>query len=91
MTKKEHIEYWKISAEKDWDVVFNLYKSEDYVYCLFLSHLVIEKLSKAIWVKDNNGNHLPRLHNIVSILSRTDFKLDDENTEFLLILTDLSV
>ncbi|MCX6270622.1 MAG: HEPN domain-containing protein [Bacteroidetes bacterium] len=68
MTKEEHIKYWISIAEKDWKVVRNLYKSKDYVYCLFFAHLVVEKLSKAIWIKFKEENHPPRLHNIVYIL-----------------------
>ena len=91
MTKEEHINYWITASENDWKVVFSLYNSKDYVYSLFFSHLVIEKLAKAIWVKNNNGNHPPRIHNIVSLLQRAEVKLDDKRTEFLLILNDFQL
>ncbi|MCD6555817.1 MAG: HEPN domain-containing protein [Bacteroidales bacterium] len=91
MTKDEHINYWKTSSEKDWSVVFNLYKSKDYVYSLFFSHLTIEKLAKALWVKNNDNNHPPRIHNIVSLLERADIEMPDEIKEFLLILNDFQL
>ena len=51
MTKEEYIKYWIEIAEKDWNILWKLYSSKDYLYCLFFGHLVIEKLSKALWVK----------------------------------------
>ncbi len=91
MTKEDHINYWISTSEKDWTVVHNLYKSKDYIYCLFFSHLVIEKLSKAVWVKNCEKNHPPRTHNIVYILEKANIVIDDEKKEFLLILNDFQL
>jgi len=38
---------------------------------LFFAHLVIEKLSKAHWVKDNAGNIPPRTHDIMRLWQAT--------------------
>lgn len=50
MKKSEHIKYWIDAAEVDYKAMNNLFKSKDYVYSLFLEHLVIEQLIKAIAV-----------------------------------------
>ncbi len=91
MSKQEHINYWISTAEKDWNVVYNLYNSKDYVYCLFFSHLVIEKLSKAMWVRSMETNHPPRVHNIVYILDNANVAMDDEIKEFLLVLNNFQL
>ena len=44
MTKKEHINYWKSTSEKDWKAVQDLFRTKHYVHALFWSHLVLEKL-----------------------------------------------
>ncbi|HED06469.1 MAG TPA: HEPN domain-containing protein [Ignavibacteria bacterium] len=44
MTKNEHIKYWIDAAEVDRSAMDNLFKSKDYVWSLFLEHLIIEKL-----------------------------------------------
>ena len=91
MTKEEHIQYWIETSDKDLKVVETLYQSKQYVYSLFFSHLVIEKLSKAIWVKNSSGNHPPRSHNIVYILESANFKISDKYKEFLLMLNDFQL
>ncbi len=91
MTKSEHIEYWLTIADKDWEIVQKLYRSEDYMYCLFFCHLVIEKISKAIWVKNHDTNIPPKVHNIISLLDESKISLDTENTEFMLLLNEFNI
>lgn len=71
MTKAEHIEFWKISAHKDRTVAENLFSKANYPQCLFFGHLVLEKLLKAHWVKDNTDDFPPRTHNLVRLASHT--------------------
>lgn len=91
MTKNEHIEYWLSLADKDWDIVHKLYQSGDYLYCLFFCHLVIEKISKAIWVKNNQGNIPPKVHNILYLLEESNIVLDSGDTDLLLILNEFNI
>ena len=51
MTKDEHIIYWKETAEKDYQTMKHLFQTGDYNWALFIGHLVIEKLLKALYVK----------------------------------------
>lgn len=48
------------------------------VFALFAFHLTIEKLLKAIWVKDNIENTPPRHHDLTFIYNQTDLKLNSE-------------
>ncbi len=64
MTKAEHIAYWTETAADDWADVQRTIGAGAYVHGLFFAHLVIEKLSKAHWVKDNENNQPPRIHHI---------------------------
>lgn len=84
MTKNDHIEYWKISSEDDWITVLSLFQSARYIHCLFFAHLALEKLCKALWVKDNEGNIPPKIHNLVKILSQTNASITDDILEYLL-------
>ncbi len=83
MTKKEYITYWVETAQKDWKAVDDLYKSRNYVQALFWSHLVLEKLLKAHWVKDNVENVPPKIHRLGSILEKTNLDLSDAEKQFL--------
>ena len=83
MTKSDYIEYWKLSAEQDWDIIEAVFAKKGYIQTLFFAHLVLEKLLKAHWVKDNIGDHPPRIHNLESIASRTKLNLLVDQMSFL--------
>jgi HEPN domain-containing protein len=86
MTKKEHINYWVEQAIDDWEAVNTLFKGKKYLQSLFFAHLVIEKLCKALWIKNNETNIPPRTHNLNYILSQTGIDLSESQSEFLLQL-----
>jgi len=65
MTKQEHISWWKLTASKDWEAVDSLLKGKNYVQALFWAHLVLEKLLKAHWIKDNKEDNPPKTHNLI--------------------------
>ncbi|MDP1676486.1 MAG: HEPN domain-containing protein [Bacteroidota bacterium] len=91
MTKQEHIKYWIDSSEEDWKVVWTLFESENFVYSLFFAHLVLEKLTKAIWVNSNEGNIPPKVHNLVYILEKANFKIPDSKKDFLILMNNFQI
>lgn len=61
-----------------------MYEKRDYVFCLFCVHLSIEKLSKALWVKENkNNNYPPRIHDVKYLLADTSFTPDSIQSLFI--------
>jgi len=86
MTKKQHIEYWTMNAERDWERAKHCYKTKDYVFCLFCLHLSLEKICKALWVKHNETNYPPKIHNLEKILRYTPIELNEEDWKFLINL-----
>lgn len=85
-TKEEHIVFWIAQADDDWTAVATLYEGRKYLQALFFAHLVTEKICKALWIKYNEGNIPPRTHNLIHLLSATPVELDEDKSEFLLIL-----
>ena len=83
MTKQQYIDYWVDAAQYDWKGVEDAFNSENYLHSLFWAHLVLEKLAKAHWVKNNQENIPPKVHNVVWILDEANVNLGDENTSFL--------
>ena len=90
-TKKEHIDYWIEQANDDWNAVNTLFNGKNYLQSLFFAHLVIEKLSKSIWIKHNEENVPPRTHNLIYILSLTPIELTEEKSEFILNLNRFQI
>lgn len=78
MTKQDHVNYWKETAEQDWSSAQALLAAGNYLNSLFFAHLVIEKLSKALWVQENASDHPPRIHNIARILDATSVVLSPD-------------
>lgn len=91
MTKEEHITYWVNTARHDWRTVQNMFKARDFVPALFFAHLVIEKLLKAHWVKDNDGNHPPRIHNLISLADKIHHSFTDAELVFMGQMNDFQL
>ena len=88
MTKIEHIEYWKVTAEKDWAAAQALVKKRLYPQGLFFGHLVLEKLLKAHFVKDNEVDFPPKTHNLVRLSAQTNLKINEDDLDFLEKMND---
>ena len=71
MNKSDYIAYWKVTAHKDWEAVGHLFEKGDCLHALFFAHLVLEKLVKAHFVKDNTSDLPPRTHNLLLLISQT--------------------
>lgn len=91
MTKQDHINYWLTTAEHDLEVAESLFSSAKYDYCLFISHLVIEKVLKAFWVRDNEGNIPPKIHNLPKLISQTKLSLTYEQSDFLRVINNFNM
>jgi len=83
MTKKEHVEYWLTTAQRDIQSMEHLFQTGEYHWSLFVGHLAIEKLLKALWVKNNESNTPPKTHNLLVIVDRSGIRLTDEERELL--------
>lgn len=71
MTKSEYVNYWATIADKDWIAVGHLFEKGDYLHSLFFAHLVLEKMLKAHFVKDNISDFPPKTHNLLFLVSQT--------------------
>lgn len=91
MDKKEHINYWLKSARHDLVTAEDLFENKRYDWCLFLAHLVIEKALKALWVRDNNNNIPPKVHNLLKLTESIKIDLSEEQQMFLLNINDFNI
>ncbi len=60
-----------------------LLSDKRFVHALFFTHLALEKILKAHWVKDNTLDVPPRTHNLIYLLENTQLQLTDAETSFL--------
>lgn len=83
MDKQDFINYWVESSKHDLTAAQSLFNSGHFDYCLYLSHLSLEKLLKAVWVKNNIENNPPMTHNLVYLAQQSGLGMDDEQLKFL--------
>lgn len=81
------IKHWISRAEQDFETMIHLYDSKDYHWALFIGHLVIERLLKALVVKSVKS-YPPFTHDLrrLSKLSGIDFS-DEQKRYFDTITT----
>ncbi len=91
MNKKDHIKYWVDTAVDDWASVNLLLKGKQYLRALFFGHLTLEKLCKAHWVKDNESNYPPKIHNLVWLVEKTNLSLSADDMDFLRRINDFQL
>ena len=91
MTKQEHISWWKLTASKDWEAVDSLLKGKNYVQALFWAHLVLEKLLKAHWIKDNKEDNPPKTHNLIKLTEHISLTFSESEKRFLEKMNDFQL
>ena len=63
MGKNTVIESWINGSDKDYATMNDMYKTKHYDWALFIGHLSIEKLLKALYYK-NMGEQPPLIHDL---------------------------
>ena len=83
MTKEEHIKHWVNSAEEDLESAFAIFEAGRYNWSLFVGHLVIEKILKALFIQVDESNFPPRIHNLLKLAEYSGVRLTNEQEKFL--------
>ncbi|MEZ7892973.1 MAG: HEPN domain-containing protein [Candidatus Wallbacteria bacterium] len=90
MEKEEIIKYWKDTSENDFRTMKNLFATNDFCWSLFVGHLVIEKLLKAIYVKNIDEN-VPKMHNLLRLAEKAGIILNEQQKDSLDIVTTFNI
>ena len=90
MEQIDIVNYWVETANLDYLTMLNLYESKDYHWSLFMGHLVIEKLLKAIYVK-RNDDQPPRIHDLLRLAERAKVQTIDEQMDILDLITTFNI
>lgn len=91
MELQEHIQYWVDGADHDLQAANILFANERYDWGLFLAHLVLEKILKALFVQNNQNALPPRTHNLVRLAEHTAVPLSEEQKMFLDEVSDFNM
>ncbi len=76
------INHWIDSSDKDFKTMLDLQKTKNNSWALFIGHLVIEKLLKALYSRKTN-DFPPLIHDLRRICEKADVKLDENQKNVL--------
>lgn len=91
MEKNEYIKYWVKTSESDLASMESNFNSGNYDWALFIGHLSLEKILKALWIKNNIGDIPPRTHNLKKIADESKYPLSEDESILLLEINDFNL
>ncbi len=91
MDKTEHINYWLKSAAHDLESAETLFQNQRFDWCLFLGHLVIGKVIKAFFVRDNPTELVPQIHNLSRLAERTKLQFTTEQRTLIAEISQFNI
>lgn len=92
MDKINLMEYWQNSSDEDYNVMKYLYSGKKNSYCLFFGHLVIEKLLKGLYAKNNPKNPIaPKIHNLILLSQKANLEVPTEIREKIQIINTFNI
>ena len=87
---EKHVAYWISQSDDDLVVAESMLEKGHYTWCLFIGHLVLEKLLKAIYVREHQ-KIAPRIHDLVKLAKSTSLNPNDEQLLFLSEVSDFNM
>lgn len=91
MNKEEHIKFWNESAEESWNSAIYLAGGKHYSLSLFALHLSLEKLLKALWIKESITDTPPYTHDLQKLCDELRLEISFEDYDFLSIINSWNI
>lgn len=88
--KEKLFNYWLESAEKDHKTMLDLQQTKNNHWALFMGHLVIEKLLKALYVKQKD-TFPPMIHDLRRIGEKAGLKIEEPYKSLLDSITRFNI
>lgn len=88
--KVEQINYWLVSSGRDWDTALGLFRMKRFDYCLFFTHLALEKLLKGL-ITAKAGKPAPKIHDLPELANIAGLELSEDQIADLKIFTTFNV
>ena len=86
MNKQEIIEFWITSSDDNYKSMLNMWKAGEYMWALFIGHLVIEKLLKAYYLKISGGD-VPRTRDLLKLAVTAGMEINETMKDNLQYIT----
>ncbi len=92
MNSIDLMEYWFKSADEDYDTMLYMKAGKKNTWCLFMGHLVIEKLLKGLYAKNNVDDPIaPKIHNLILLSQKANLEVTTEIREKIQIINTFNI
>ena len=88
--KQKLIDFWIAASDDDFDTMLVMFEGKRYNWALFIGHLSIEKLLKALFVKVNN-DHPPLSHNLLRLAEMCRLTPNEDQIVFFVTVTAFNI
>jgi len=84
--------FWIESSEDDYKTMKDLHSTNNNAWALFIGHLVIEKLMKALYAKTNAEKpHAPKTHNLITLIDSCNVEVDQAKNAMLAVINTFNI
>ena len=90
METDKYISFWVEGSDRDFIAMNHLFEKGDFHWALFIGHLVIEKLLKAL-VINKTGELPPFSHNLLRLAEKSEIEFTDEQKDILVTITTFNI
>ena len=90
MKEKQIMEEWVKQAEYDFKTAEAMFSTQRYIYAVFMAHLSLEKLLKALYFKILKELP-PKTHDLLFLISKSGIEIPSDKMRFLKILNNVSI
>ena len=92
MNNIDLMNYWIKSSDEDFITMEVLYKNKQNTWCLYIGQLIIEKLLKALYAKNNKANpYAPKTHDLLYLADKIQLELTKEQKILLDTITKFNL
>lgn len=92
MNSIDLVNYWFESADDDYETMRLLYNNKKNTWCLFIGHLVIEKILKGLYARNNPENPIaPKIHYLILLSQKANLEVPIEIREKIQIINTFNI
>ena len=92
MNNIELMNFWLESSDRDYESMIKNYETKQYTWSLFIGHLVLEKLLKALYAKLNKTNpYPPKIHNLNILAEKCNLTLNENQIKILFTCNSFNI
>lgn len=91
LEKHDYIKYWVKTSEDDLSSMESNFNSGNFDWSLFIGHLSLEKILKALWIKNNASDIPPRTHNLKKLADEAKYPITEDDAMSLLEINDFNL